>query len=242
MADSMEEQFKKVREETKDLPFEIPLESDTEKKSRREELMRNVKMFVDNDDTEGLVSFVERFAHFDSLTNVLNRAGFSAEAQPLLERIATLPKGFDQRTGEYVSFNVLFLDADRFKAINDTFGGHAAGDAALQHFAETIRRGLRRDDIVGRYGGEEFVVAFICSSKQSLVLRNRFIVAEKVRAALENAPFTYSGKTVPLTASIGVAQLQPGEDDLDQIIRRADKAMYRAKEAGRNRVVVAEEP
>ena len=235
----MEERFEEAREETKDLPFEVPTETDSEKKSRREQLMQVLEMFVAHDDMEGLVSFVERMAHFDALTNTLNRRGFYAESQPQLERIARLPEGLDRRTGEYVSFNVLFLDLDHFKAINDTYG-HSAGDAALQKIAEVLKEALRDEDIIGRYGGEEFVVAFTCSSKQSLVRRNRFLVAEKVRTSLEKSGFTYNGKEIALTASIGVAQLQPGEDDLDQIVRRADQAMYRAKQAGRNRVAIAE--
>jgi len=221
--------------------IEVPSESVAEKTARRQELERNLTWFVDHDDMEGLASFVERIAHFDSLTNVLNRKGFYAESQPELERIARLPGGQDRRTGEFVSFNVLFLDVDHFKAINDTYG-HSAGDAALQKIADVLRTVLRDDDIIGRYGGEEFIVAFACSSKQSLVRRNRFLVAEKVRTALEKSGFAYNGTEIPLTASIGVAQLRTGEDDLDQIIRRADQAMYRAKQAGRNRVSIAEEP
>lgn len=207
---------------------------------RREELKRNLEAFVKNDDMEGLLAFVERMAHFDALTNVLNRRGFLSESQPVLEHIAKLHEGLDRRTGEYVSFNVLFLDLDHFKRINDTYG-HSAGDAALQKTAEVLRTALRDDDVIGRFGGEEFVVAFTCSSKKSLIQRNRFLVAEKVRHAIETSGFEHDGTSIPLTASVGVAQLQPGENNIEDVIRRADASMYRAKQEGRNRVVVAEE-
>jgi diguanylate cyclase (GGDEF)-like protein len=221
------------------VPQSTPETTETvfERERRRDELKKNLAWFVEHDDMDGLVSFVERMAHFDPLTNTLNRRGFFAEAQHHVDHVARLREGLDRRTGELLTFNVLFLDLDKFKSINDTYG-HAAGDAALQKVAEVLRDVLREDDVIGRLGGEEFVVGYMCSSSHGLASRNRFLVAEKVRSAIERCEFEYDGQRIPLTASIGVSQPRPGETDLPSIVRRADEAMYRAKQAGRNSVIV----
>ena len=212
-----------------------PQESDSQK-----QLRHDVEGYIKSNDLEGLLKHIEQMAHYDSLTRVLNRAGFLSKAQPELERISRLPENLDRRTGEILTLNVLFLDLDHFKNINDTYG-HAAGDAALQQVADVLKKSLREDDIIGRFGGEEFVVAFSCSATPTLIRRNRFVVAEKVRAAIENGGFMYNGQQIPFTASIGLAQLRQGEGDIEKVLARADKAMYTAKESGRNRIAISDE-
>jgi diguanylate cyclase (GGDEF)-like protein len=124
------------------------------------------------------------------------------------------------------------LDLDHFKGINDTHG-HAVGDAALRHAAEAIKGRVRSYDHVGRYGGEEFVIV-----APNTNLEGARRLAEAVREAVAKTQLSANGKMVPITVSIGVAQWL-ADESLDEILRRADAALYRAKETGRNRVVHA---
>src|SRR5262249_32795357 len=124
---------------------------------------------------------------------------------------------------------LLLIDADHFKHINDEYG-HEAGDAALQCIATTLRRELRGEDLLGRLGGEEFVV-ILPDADESAALTG----ADRLRLAVENTEFAARGQCVPLRVSIGVAALV-ADDDLPALLRRADRAMYAAKRAGRNRV------
>ena len=128
----------------------------------------------------------------------------------------------------------LVFDLDRFKAINDQHG-HATGDAVLQVFAKVARETLRATDIVGRLGGEEFVALLPSTALEAAV------AAERVRAALAATSIVTNGRSIAATVSIGIAS-GPPTAAIDMLIARADQALYRAKENGRNRVEVATEP
>ena len=119
---------------------------------------------------------------------------------------------------------VAMVDLDRFKAINDVHG-HAVGDQALVAAAEALRRALRAEDVLGRLGGEEFL-ALLPDTDDEAAAR----AGERLRAAVERV-----GGPVPLTASVGYAVLEAGEEP-DDLVRRADAALYTAKAAGRNAV------
>jgi diguanylate cyclase (GGDEF)-like protein len=122
---------------------------------------------------------------------------------------------------------------DHFKKVNDT-RGHAAGDAVLRGVAKVLTRIARKSDLVGRWGGEEFVIA-LTQTRES----GARIAAERVRRAIAETPFTMpDGGTLQITASIGLACAQP-HWTLDDLVSRADEAMYAAKSRGRNRVEVA---
>jgi diguanylate cyclase (GGDEF)-like protein len=120
------------------------------------------------------------------------------------------------------------FDLDHFKSINDKFG-HAIGDKALQLFATTATVSMRTSDIVGRFGGEEFVALL----PGNLAAAN--IVAERVRKAFETAGVTVAGCNLDATVSVGAASGQPGTD-IVALLAAADAALYRAKANGRNRV------
>ncbi len=159
----------------------------------------------------------------DSLTGVLNRRAMetvlSEEAQRSL------------RTG--LPLSLLLLDLDHFKEINDTFG-HAIGDRALQSAVTTIERQLRSFDRVGRWGGEEFLVAL-----PGTKLSDAVAIAERLRGDIFSTRVRgerAEGKFVSLSVSVGVAGYFPGDLDYDCALRRADEALYTAKRAGRNRV------
>jgi diguanylate cyclase (GGDEF)-like protein/PAS domain S-box-containing protein len=124
---------------------------------------------------------------------------------------------------------LMLMDLDHFKAINDTFG-HDIGDVVLKSVAEIVPVTIRTTDIVARYGGEEFVV--VCPDTD---LDGAVVVAEKIRGAIEGYPFPGAGS---VTISIGISPLDKG-DTADEVVRRADQALYMAKKMGRNRVVRA---
>jgi diguanylate cyclase (GGDEF)-like protein len=168
---------------------------------------------------------LERLTRLDSLTEALTRRAFEEAGQALVERL--------RRTGAPVA--VLLCDADHFKAINDLHG-HAAGDRALTALAAAIRAAIRQDDIVGRLGGEEFALVLADTTR-----REASVVAERIRQAVERLEIVLdSGDIYRLTVSVGVYFAHAASFDLAEMVSRADRAMYEAKRAGRNRVVVAE--
>ena len=125
--------------------------------------------------------------------------------------------------------SVLALDVDHFKRINDSFG-HEVGDRVLRRVAETCRAALRRDDVIGRTGGEEFVVVMPGADA-----RVALEVAERLRAAVERAEWGDVAAGLRVTVSVGAAEWAPGDDTFAATARRADDSLYRAKELGRNR-------
>ena len=154
----------------------------------------------------------------DKLTGLYNRRKLD---EVLEEELA--------RSRRYaVAFAVIMLDIDHFKHVNDTYG-HGAGDEVLQHVAELLRTGTREADALGRYGGEEFVVVCRHCTRES-----GLATAAKVRAAIEGHEFPGVGR---VTASFGVAAYREG-DSVADLLARADGALYRAKDSGRNRVEV----
>lgn len=168
-----------------------------------------------------------RLAAQDPLTGVPNRRS----------TIATLDRSVAQavRAGEQLA--LMMVDIDHFKRINDGLG-HLVGDQVLCRVVEVLRERLRTQDLVGRYGGEEFLVLL-----PHTPLAGALELAGQLRAAVEQAKFVFEGRGVPVTLSIGVVggRLEPG-DSWDGLIAAADEAMYRAKHAGRNRVEAAAEP
>lgn len=136
--------------------------------------------------------------------------------------------------------SVLMLDIDHFKRVNDTYG-HQAGDITLATLCRLVKGSLRDSDVIARYGGEEFVV--ICTNT---AVGGATLVAERIRQLVESQAVSFTddsgaNKTIPITVSIGVSGLGGSVDSKDALVNAADKALYRAKEEGRNRVVVATE-
>lgn len=156
----------------------------------------------------------------DFLTNLLNRREAYTKTLKEIARAG--------RTGRPLSF--ILIDVDYFKQLNDTHG-HNAGDMVLTQLAGTLLSALRDYDIVCRYGGEEFLVI---SPETDLDQAGR--LAERLRETVEAASFTTDSINLQLTVSIGVAQYQ-NSDSFESVVGRADTALYRAKQTGRNRVV-----
>lgn len=165
---------------------------------------------------------LEHLASVDPLTEVLNRRSFFDKAQTLWRT--------HQSNG--CPFSVLMLDLDRFKAINDRHG-HPTGDRVIVAFARLLRDAMRRDDLLGRMGGEEFAIIL-----PGVATAQALEVAERIRAASEAVEvMSDDGFRVRLTVSIGLAQ-GAGGTSLDDLLKQADEALYRAKDQGRNQVVM----
>jgi diguanylate cyclase (GGDEF)-like protein len=166
-------------------------------------------------------------ATHDSLTGAMNRASFMERA------IRELRSAFS--TGG--TCGMVMMDIDHFKKFNDTWG-HLAGDEALRMVVRVISSILRKNDFMGRYGGEEFVFFFSDADMKTSVA-----IAERVRETIAVNPIMLENGPVPITASFGVAVTSsayhepPGNELVDRLINSADMAMYQAKKAGRNRVV-----
>lgn len=169
---------------------------------------------------------ISRDAMMDGLTALLNRKAFLQNLGGTFS--------FCRRHGQDLS--LLMLDADHFKQVNDRYG-HLAGDRALRFIADVIRRGLRESDIAGRYGGEEFAIALPHTDREG-ALR----VAERIRGLCSASPVLIGNHKVRLTVSIGVSSMDRSTEGLEGLIAAADEALYAAKRAGRNRVVVAPGP
>ncbi|MBI4954223.1 MAG: diguanylate cyclase [Myxococcales bacterium] len=132
--------------------------------------------------------------------------------------------------------SLIMFDLDHFKRVNDTYG-HPAGDQVLIEIAAVVQGMLRAEDVFARYGGEEFVVVL-----RGITLANAGLLAERLRAAVEVAPIVSDGKRLPVTVSVGVACFEPHQEDPRGLIAAADEALYAAKHAGRNRVMLKYPP
>lgn len=168
-----------------------------------------------------LMEELEVKATQDPLTGLRNRSGFFELAS----------RDFDLHLRTETTAAFLMLDLDHFKRVNDQYG-HPAGDLVLREFAEIFKGRLRHTDIDGRYGGEEFCV-FLPATE----LSQAYLVASDIRRAAESKLYKYNNESFKVTVSAGIAQLRPERHStLEALIEEADKALYIAKENGRNRV------
>ncbi len=157
----------------------------------------------------------------DSLTGVLNRRALYEQG----EREVMRARRYD------IPLSVLMLDIDHFKRINDTWG-HLVGDRVLRQMAQVMKATLRETDLVGRIGGEEFVAIL-----PETTLEGATDTSERVRKAIEAQPIATDEGPVAYTASIGVTEFRESDPSLEEALKRADEALYKAKSSGRNRVI-----
>nr|WP_321526709.1 GGDEF domain-containing protein [uncultured Cohaesibacter sp.] len=159
-------------------------------------------------------------AERDDLTRLVNRAGFLRRGEKLVQLAER----------DMSSLSVIMLDVDHFKSINDT-SGHTAGDMALKHLADILRRTCRAGDVVARWGGEEFAIIMPLANAQGAA-----ILAERLREDVAQSPLYWNHKTVQLTISAGVTEWRHHEDSFEALIERSDQGLYLAKNEGRNHV------
>lgn len=171
---------------------------------------------------ERLYTSMQWSATRDPLTQALNRRGFFEEAQFQI----------DQIFGQNFDLSVLMIDIDNFKSVNDVYG-HSVGDIVIQTVVKESQKVLQQGHLFGRFGGEEFVVLLSNTSKN-----NACAIAEQLRSHIENISVYVNGFQVSVTVSIGVCHIQDAKGSLDNLLTLADQAMYTAKWAGRNQVIV----
>jgi diguanylate cyclase len=181
-----------------------------------------VARWIDREDLYREMSMV------DGLTRLTNRRSLIERGETELSRARRVPNG---------GLACIIVDLDHFKHINDTWGHHA-GDRVLIATSEILMRSARQYDEVGRYGGEEFALLL-----PAITLEDAAAAAERIRQKIASAVIEVDGEHIPVTASFGVARYpSEGIESLDDLLKAADKALYEAKESGRNKVVVASEP
>lgn len=182
----------------------------------------SVFMFKDVTAMHRLFKRLYRFANYDMLTRIFNRHRFFDDAEKETARV--------RRYGGTMA--LLMIDLDFFKDVNDLHG-HMAGDEVLAAVAQTLKKRIRSSDILGRYGGEEFVIVLA-----SVDAGKALTVAEAIRRSVAELRVEHGGTSIPITVSVGVAV--SGEDSaeltLETLLVQADRALYRAKREGRNRV------
>ena len=178
-----------------------------------------------NDQLRESVKQTIELAVTDGLTGLNNRRYLDKHLKLL----------FDRSIARGRPLSICITDIDRFKSVNDTYG-HDAGDEVLREFANRVRSTVRGADLACRYGGEEFVVVMPDTSPETAAA-----VAERLRAVIEMNPFQlrHAGRTIDITASLGISSTIWGAESPEQLLKQADRALYDAKHAGRNRVVAA---
>jgi diguanylate cyclase (GGDEF)-like protein len=187
-------------------------------------MQRQIELHKVNGQLASLNRKLESLANTDPLTGLSNRRN-------LFDRF-TEAWSLADRNDRALGF--IMMDIDKFKLTNDTYG-HAAGDQILREVADAIRRRLRRYDIVGRFGGEEFCV--VCPDTP---LEGVTCLAERIRVAIAEMKCQIDGNPIPVTMSLGVAVRGPTHGKPDDLIAAADAALYRAKQTGRNQTWVCE--
>ena len=161
-------------------------------------------------------------SYLDPLTSLANRRYF-------MERIA---EELEEHYANGTNVHVLLCDVDHFKWINDLYG-HLAGDAILKGFASVVHQVLKRTHTIARFGGDEFIISLVgMTTEQVLEKCNELLLA------VQEYEFMYDNIRIPVRISIGVAAASPHVDDINGLVRWADKALYEAKNQGRNRVVL----
>jgi diguanylate cyclase (GGDEF)-like protein len=164
---------------------------------------------------------IYRLTTIDGLTQVFNKRYF----------LETLEREIGRAQRYRRDLSLIIFDIDHFKKINDTYG-HLAGDHVLKHLALVIKSRIRREDILSRYGGEEFTIIL-----PEIDRENASQFADKIRRLIEKAVFKFEDTEIPITISIGVAAYAPESGDVAEFIKVADDKLYQAKTQGRNRVV-----
>ncbi len=163
---------------------------------------------------------IYRLTTVDGLTQVYNKRYF----------LETLEREIGRAQRYQRDLSLIMFDIDNFKKINDTYG-HLAGDHVLKHLAMVIKSRIRREDILSRYGGEEFSIILPEIDKE-----NAIQFAEKIRKLVEKAMFSFEDTEIPVTISIGVTNYDGQQVDVNEFIKLADEKLYDAKQSGRNRV------
>jgi len=183
---------------------------------------RAIFKFLSGDNIESLYhEEIYRLSTVDGLTQIFNKRYF----------LETLGRELSRARRYDRPLALVMFDIDYFKQCNDTYG-HRAGDFVLREISDVVRERARKVDVLARYGGEEFALIL-----PEIELKGAALFAEKIRTMLAESKFNFEGKAIPVTISVGVAELTPDVATYDDLIKRADARLYKAKQTGRNKVI-----
>ncbi|MCP6719773.1 MAG: GGDEF domain-containing protein [Patescibacteria group bacterium] len=183
------------------------------------------------DDAKRKNKQLQKLAHRDELTKLLNRRGFGNGFERFLGEAFASGRSSERRShASKTVVSLAIIDVDHFKKLNDVYG-HDAGDEALKVLAKLLTKLVRHIDFVARWGGEEFVVGFVGANEEDAAR-----IVEKIRAAVEKLKISYKREKLCFTISAGVATSNRARS-FDELLRKADRALLKAKGGGRNRVV-----
>jgi diguanylate cyclase len=171
---------------------------------------------------QSLMEKLEISSRVDGLTQLFNRSYWQSR----------LSDEFSRARRYKHPLSLILFDLDHFKSTNDQYG-HLGGDAVLVRIAEIVKASLRESDVAGRYGGEEFGIIL-----PSTALKGAQIVAERIRVSIESSPVPFENTTIATSASLGLVEFSDDINDVEDMISKADAALYQSKEDGRNRVTV----
>ena len=198
----------------------------------------NVRVTALKDGDGNTIGGAEFFTEFNSQEMMLERL-HELEQLALLDNLTQLPNRhhieselssrFHEKSRMQINFGLIFIDLDLFKTVNDTFG-HDIGDTVLRTIANTLKNAIRPFDLVGRWGGEEFIGVIRNTDKN--VLKN---VAQRLLYMIRASTIQTESSTISMTASLGVTMAEP-DDTAESLIKRADALMYKSKQNGRNQI------
>lgn len=180
-----------------------------------------LKYLPKGDPERATIDKLNKTAVTDALTGCFNKAFYYSNSEKL----------FMQCRKVGMPLSLVIFDLDHFKKLNDSYG-HDAGDYVLKDFAQLVQnQGLRKGDIFARYGGEEFILLLPDTN-----LKTAYNIGERIRQLIEDHKFTYQDQRIQVTASIGISDYRPGVKSREDLFKRADLALYKSKEGGRNQV------
>jgi diguanylate cyclase (GGDEF)-like protein len=199
---------------------------------------RTVDLKKKTEEVERLNEELIRKNKIDSLTELYNRGAFFDYLQGEINRMRRLYQKIQQQNPIDASFCIMMIDIDHFKHINDSYG-HLVGDRVLKQIGEMLnsKSVFRREDTAGRFGGEEFIIVLINTNMHYAILPAQRLMDRLAKADFE----AEDGRIFKVTVSIGISQYYAEDPGAETVINRADKALYHAKETGRNKIVVYEE-
>ncbi len=184
---------------------------------------------------EAEIERLQALAYKDELTGAYNRRGFAEEVGKFLEEVESFKKFPEKRKSILIrDLSIVLFDIDNFKKVNDTYG-HDAGDAVLQRVVKMIRQRVRGIDLVSRWGGEEILTALVGANEEEA-----FGIADGIRERVALEKILAGDTELSVTISGGVASCGEGEN-FESVLKRADEALYKAKQSGKNKVVRADE-
>lgn len=189
----------------------------------------NQKLKEKISELENKIKILETDLIHDPLTGLKTRGFFNEEVSKSLATISNIRKSLRREKFGFQNLSILFIDLDHFKKVNDTYG-HTAGDTVLKEVAQAIEKSTRVGDIVARWGGEEILISLLGANEKDAEHK-----AEEIRKNIESLKFD-AHPELQVTISIGVANSH-GDVPYEDLVKRADEAMYKAKDSGRNKVV-----